>query len=78
MSLVDRDGWKLDRMEDLIDFSPERFGEQFAAAPPQAVSEERAECLGDQFASADANELEAAILSGDPQELAPYFAACPG
>ena len=78
VSLVNEDGWKLDRMEDLIDFDAEAFGDAFAANPPDAVTEERAQCLGDEFASADADQLEAAILSGDPQELAPYFAACPG
>jgi ABC-type glycerol-3-phosphate transport system substrate-binding protein len=78
VSLVDSDGWKLDRIEDLIDFDPGLFGDQFAANPPDAVTEERAQCLGDEFGSADPDQLEAAILSGDPDELAPYFAACPG
>ena len=78
VSLVDRDGWKLDRIVDLIDFSPERFGEQLAASPPEELPPDRAECVGEQFATADADQLEAAILSGDGQELAPYFAACHG
>ena len=78
VSLVDRDGWKLDRIEDLIDFSPERFGEQFAATPPQELPPDKAQCIGGQFAGADAGQLEAAILSGDEQRLAPYFAACAG
>ena len=78
VSLVNEGGWKLDGIEDLIDFDPRLFGAQFADNPPEAVSEERAQCLGDEFAAADADELEAAILSGEPTELAPYFAACPG
>jgi len=78
VSLVDEDGWKLDRIEDLIDFDPRLFGSAFAANPPDEVTEERAQCLGDELATADPDELEAAILSGDPTELAPYFAPCPG
>ena len=78
VSLVDEDGWKLDRIEDLIDFDPRLFGAQFEANPPDAVPAERAQCLGDEFGAADPDELEAAILGGDPAELARYFAACPG
>ena len=78
VSLVDEDGWKLDRMEDLIDFDPETFGEAYAANPPRELPEDKAQCVGDQFAAADADQLEAAILSGDGQELAPFFAACAG
>ena len=78
VSLVDDGGWKLNGIDDLIDFDPSLFGAQFAANPSDAVTEERAQCLGDEFAAADPDELEAAILSGDPAELAPYFAACPG
>ena len=44
---------------------------QFAANPPTRVTAERAQCLGDEFAAADADQLEAAILSGDRQELRP-------
>jgi hypothetical protein len=78
VSLVNEDGWKLDRIEDLIDFDPVAFGEAFAAGPPSALPADKAQCIGERFAAADADQLEAAILSGDGQRLAPYFAACAG
>ena len=78
VSLVDQDGWKLDRMEDLIDFDPQAFGEAFAANPPSGLPADKAQCVGEGFAAADADQLEAAILSGDGQQLAPFFAACAG
>ena len=78
VSLVDQDGWKLNRIDDLVDFDAERFGEQFAAAPPSELPEDKAQCIGEGFAATDPDELEAAILSGDPGQLAPFFAACAG
>jgi len=78
VSLIDDGGWKLDRIDDLIDFDVARFGEQFAAGPPAALPADKAQCVGDLFAAAEPDKLEGAILSGDPQQLAPYFAACAG
>jgi hypothetical protein len=79
VSLVDESGWKLDRLEDIRDFDPEQFGQAFAETRVKGedpLTQEQAQCAGDAFAAADADELEEALLSGDQSQLEPFVADC--
>jgi hypothetical protein len=80
LSLVKEDDqWKLDHADDMVDFDQARFAESYAErlkAGDGPLSDAQAECVGSNLATGPRDVVETAILSGDPEELAPAFQGC--
>lgn len=80
LSLIkENDQWKLDRLDDMVDFDQARFAEAYAEAltvGDEPVTGAQANCVERNFASGPGETVEAAILSGEPEQLAPGFEGC--
>lgn len=80
ISLVSEDGqWKLDRIEDITIFDKEALAEAFARTATQGedpLTQEQADCVAENFRTGPPGTIEQAILSGDPEALAPAFQGC--
>jgi hypothetical protein len=82
ISLVkEGDQWKLDHLDEFVDFDAEAFAEGIAtgasegpdAAPPEVV-----DCLRNAITTGDAEAIQAAYLSGDGSQLEGIFGQCLG
>ena len=79
LSLVDDGSWKLDSIDDLRDFDQEAFADAFeevATKGEDPLTPEQASCVADNFRNGPTGVVEEALLSGDPQQLAPAFEGC--
>lgn len=70
--------WKLDRLEDIPEFNREGFQSAFAEQLPadEDVPPEIADCIVSELEQASDEEIKAAFLSGDQQQLVGLFAGC--
>jgi hypothetical protein len=81
VSLVkDGDQWQMDHIDDIVGFDAKRFGEAFAAGATRGgdLNQTEARCIASNFAEQDPGDLKAAVLSGDPTQLASTFQGCLG
>jgi hypothetical protein len=79
VSLVDEDGWKLDRIEAIPDMDPKRFGESYvetATAGDDPLPQEQAQCIGDAFAALPSDELEQLIVEADTDAINELLVPC--
>jgi hypothetical protein len=77
--LKEGDQWQLDHLDDIVDFDQDRFADAFAEALQVGIepaTAAQAECVRNNFATGPPDVVEAAILSGDPEELAPGYQGC--
>ena len=80
MSLVSEDDrWKLDSIDDIRDFDQQAFADAFeetAAKGDNPLTPEQASCIADNFRNGPPDVVKKALLSGDPEQLAPAFQGC--
>jgi hypothetical protein len=72
------DQWKMDHIDDIVDFDVKRFGEAFAAGASKGgdLDQTQAKCVAAYFGSQKPAALKAAVLSGDPNRIGPAFRGC--
>jgi hypothetical protein len=80
ISLVKEDDqWKLDHIDDIIDFDLQAFADAFEEVSKRGedpFTDQQAKCVADNFASAQPETVKSALLSGDASELLPAFEGC--
>jgi hypothetical protein len=80
LSLLDEDGqWKLDRIESFESFDQRAFADAFEATAVEGddpLTPEQAACVAENFREGPSETVQEALLSGNPEQLAPAFAGC--
>ena len=76
--LIEEEGdWKVDELTDYEDFDQDAYVAAFTnVVAAQGQDPEAAQCLADNFAAADAGDLEQDLLSGDADAMAAYSEGC--
>jgi hypothetical protein len=80
VSLVKTDDqWKMDHLDDIVDFDQQQFAKAFEAALTEGdnpLPADQAKCIASGFANASADDAKTVILSGQAQALEPVFEKC--
>jgi hypothetical protein len=80
ISLVSEDDeWKLDRIDSFVEFDQEALAaavEETAVKGDDPATPEQAACVAENFRTGPPDQVQAALLSGDPEQLAPAFQGC--
>jgi hypothetical protein len=78
ISLVQEDGtWKLDELTGFEGFDQGAYADALLAVnDAQGLDQDIAQCISDNLRNADSGELEAAVVSGDADQLNTYYEGC--
>jgi hypothetical protein len=80
VSLVKEDDqWKVDRIDSFVEFDQAAFADAFEGTSVKGddpLTQEQAACIAENFRTGPPDVVQEALLSGDPERLAPAFEGC--